>query len=525
MYNNSMKKLKKIFAIVSIIGIISLPFRVIASTVPITPALYESSLSFPESTTDTSFTVVSNALQSGSLPNGYTCFTIDQGQPNTEYECGTVSGTVVSGVTRGIDPITGNTSNSALVFSHRRGADVKITDFPTLTLISRILAQQDTLAQPISYATGVNPVGNQDLATKAYVNSVVSGGTVTTNQVTVSGTAGTTISTGNLVYLNVADGRWYTSSASTTTTLYNVQLGIAQGSGTTGNAITNGILISGIDTHTTGTAGALAYSGNTSGSIVSSAGTNPMVVGQFVVSNGGIYFNPSFFYQITPNTQNALSGGGSFGSPSSSNKFITQTYLSTGTAIPTVQTFTSSGTYTAPAGLKYVVIEGVGGGGGGGSSGTSGVNAAGGGGGGYFRKLISSATLGSSQTITIGAGGTAGSAGNNAGNGGGTTSFGAISSATGGSGGSAGSASAALGGAGGVGSSGDINSKGQGGTGGVSGAGGTVFLSSGGSSYFGGGAAGGAAGSTYGGGGSGGTSGSTGNSGSAGFIIITEYYQ
>lgn len=89
-----------------------------------------------------------------------------------------------------------------------------------------------------------------------------------------------------------------------------------------------------------------------------------------------------------------------------------------------VQTFTSSGTYTPTTGMLQCIIEAVGGGGGGGSSATaplndSGAAGAGGGAAAYAKSLFSAATVGSSLTISIGAGG-AGVA-NNPGNGGGNT--------------------------------------------------------------------------------------------------------
>lgn len=72
------------------------------------------------------------------------------------------------------------------------------------------------------------------------------------------------------------------------------------------------------------------------------------------------------------------------------------------------QSFTSTGTYTVPAGVTEIwVKEACGGGGGGGSSGTS-VNAAGGGSGSLVRWVKLSVTPADVLAITIGAGGSAG---------------------------------------------------------------------------------------------------------------------
>jgi len=102
-----------------------------------------------------------------------------------------------------------------------------------------------------------------------------------------------------------------------------------------------------------------------------------------------------------------------------------------------LQVFTSTGTYTRPAGLKRALVELVGGGAGGGGANALAAQAAvgaGGGGGGYAIELLESSAIGATETVTIGAAGSGGS-GNSIGAAGGTTSFGALLSATGGSGG------------------------------------------------------------------------------------------
>ena len=209
-----------------------------------------------------------------------------------------------------------------------------------------------------------------------------------------------------------------------------------------------------------------------------------------------------------------------------------------------VQTFTSSGTYTPTANMKYCTIEVVGGGGGTGgcvapTSGNGNVGS-GGGGGGYARKTVSAATIGASQAVTVGTGGTAGNTSGTNGGAGGTSSVGSIVSATGGAGGGGANFSGTIfldqGVLGGVGSGGDINCHGGPSTSSLYYAGGCL-CSSGGNSYFGGGAPGtafyansipGTAGTTYGGGASGGgavynTGAVAGAVGGAGVVIITEY--
>lgn len=107
---------------------------------------------------------------------------------------------------------------------------------------------------------------------------------------------------------------------------------------------------------------------------------------------------------------------------------------------PGSQIFTSSGTFTVPAGVNMVYVTAVGGGGGGGGGVASGYDvniAASGGGGGsgyYVEDKMVFVTPGSSIPITIGAGGNGGAAKTKGGNGG-TTLFGSYLSVSGGIGG------------------------------------------------------------------------------------------
>ena len=238
----------------------------------------------------------------------------------------------------------------------------------------------------------------------------------------------------------------------------------------------------------------IVYGGSiTNGNIVSL--TSPLGV-----ANGGTGAS-------TLTSNNVILGNGvaavQFVAPGSSGNVLASngtTWSSTTiqTGFSNVQVFTSSGTFTVPAGITRAKVTVVGGGG----SGASGVGG-GGGGGGTAIEIVTGLTPGGTVTVTVG--GVAG-----------TSSFGAYCSATGGA-----TVASIVGGAGGVGSGGDINLSGSGGGGGGTGSGFSVY-GVGGSSSFGGGGYGGVNtaggnGGNYGGGGAGG--GGTG----AGGVVIVEY--
>ncbi len=161
------------------------------------------------------------------------------------------------------------------------------------------------------------------------------------------------------------------------------------------------------------------------------------------------------------------------------------------------QIFTSSGTYTPTAGMIFCIAEGVGSGGGGGAAvGVVGsvYEGGGAGSGSYSRLLASAATIGVSQTVTIGAAGNGGAAGSNSGGAGSDVSLGALLVAKGGAGGLFGSnAQVGAGGVGGVAGTGDLTGGGEAGFPGMYANGITMPAippGAGGSSIFGGGAPG-----------------------------------
>lgn len=148
----------------------------LGATLPSATAVFETSLASPITSSATSMTLASNSVRGGGSISGYNCFTIDEGSSQAETVCGTVADTAVTSMTRGISQSTGTTTVSALQFSHRRGANVKITDFPLIQILKAQNNGEDTFPNPITYDSGVSSaevaVNNKNLASVEYVNSL-----------------------------------------------------------------------------------------------------------------------------------------------------------------------------------------------------------------------------------------------------------------------------------------------------------------------------------------------------------------
>jgi hypothetical protein len=191
-----------------------------------------------------------------------------------------------------------------------------------------------------------------------------------------------------------------------------------------------------------------------------------------------------------------------------------------------VQVFTGSGTYTPSAGMAYCLVHLCGGGGGGAPTSNFG---GGGSAGSYSFGVFTAGNIGSSQTVTIGAGGAAGSSG-------GTSSLGSLMTAPGGNpgtnspGGSGGTPRCYTGQggpSGSAGSGGNVNVGGMPGYSGIAGEAQTAPCGgAGGSSMFGAGGIGGNGGSGSNGGyaaGGGGGGGANGGTGGNGICLIIEF--
>lgn len=157
-------------------------------------ALFEQSLAQPLGTTDPNIFVTSSAdVQGNLLPlNSYQCLSVDTGQPNFEAICGTVTTSSTAGLTlaitlRGLSTATATTSNSSFIFTHRRGADVRITDFPTLTVNNNELNGVQAIPNSVFYSSNFTPsfwtgAASNTIATIGIVNSTAQAGCGNANE-------------------------------------------------------------------------------------------------------------------------------------------------------------------------------------------------------------------------------------------------------------------------------------------------------------------------------------------------------
>ncbi len=294
---------------------------------------FETQLATKANVGDTSATLQSFVDDDGiAMPNGAYFLTIDGLNSRKEYWYCQITGGAITSI-QSCSRQGALTTGSARV--HNVGASVTLTDFANLKIITDYLTgglQLDSTA-PLGYdGTPASLTGNQ-LATVAYVLSVVTGGTVTFSQQSVTGVLGETVALRGLVYFKASDQRWWNVDADLSATYFDVQMGICLTAGIAGGATT--VATSGLCTGFTGlTAGAMYYASNTAGAISTTPGTAKVAVG-VAISTTTLYLNPSIYNLPTSDQADALVG--STGVPSTTNKYLTQaimTLLATAGGVP-----------------------------------------------------------------------------------------------------------------------------------------------------------------------------------------------
>jgi hypothetical protein len=352
----------------------------------------------------------------------------------------------ITGVTRGLQFQTPHAEDANLKFKHA-GSSKFVLSNTSAFYADQFLNKEDaqTVNGQITFATeplssAGAPTDENALVTKAYADSLTVG-TISVNRTVIAGTAGATIAAGKVIYLDVADQEWKLADADTAYST-DTQFGIAQGAGTDGGAITNGVLIAGLDATQTGlTAGETYFISTTAGALTTTEPTNSYFVGvaetstrlivDFQKDKQPAVTAPDAFVTTSAGAGDAgkgvkLNGGGVLDN-SVLNKPATVKYQ--------YDLAGSPHTWTKPSSTSFVGlnVEIWGAGGGGGSNTSSRRSAAGGAGGNYSTLYIPAYLLNPTETVTIGAGGAGGN--DSAGSKGGTSSFGNFISMEGGVGG------------------------------------------------------------------------------------------
>ena len=301
------------------------------------------------STTDTSIT-----LQSFNFPDGTAIASGDLGainygtlEPGTSREesisfTGITSnsdGTVtLTGVTRGLGfgAVDTYSEQSDLKSQHGTGAIFILSN--TAAFYNDFVNKYND-EEMSGMLTVQTPTASGHAATKQYVDDTVNGGAVSNDRIVQAGTAGESVAEGDLVYFDDTDNEWKKCDATNASTVNNVLIGIAQGSGSNGGAINGGVLTYGLDSTQTGlTPGVKLYASDTAGAIAESAGTVERVIG-WSKSATEIYFDANVDTLPTANEKDAMAG--SSGTPSSSNRFLTENDASNTTTGNTVFRFSN----------------------------------------------------------------------------------------------------------------------------------------------------------------------------------------
>lgn len=184
-------------------------------------ALFETSLQAKIAPAATTMTLVNGTDKDGNTLTGLYGLVIDEGSANEEFVIGTVAGTSVTAMIRDIDVSSPSIAGTGK--DHRRGASVKITDYPFLGIIWRILSGNEGLESIIKYNSELTPTGQYDLVYKKWVedrNGYWTGAVANFAALpigTVEGEARVTLDDGKIYVWDVA--------TATTATISSIDLG------------------------------------------------------------------------------------------------------------------------------------------------------------------------------------------------------------------------------------------------------------------------------------------------------------
>lgn len=238
----------------------------------------------------------------------------------TQNTDGTAS---LTGVTRGLTRTpAGSTCTASTTLAQRHPAQSTfiISDSPCYFAEYAVKRNDETVTGQWAFPY---PSSSNTVATKGYVDTVALG-SPTVAQIVVTATAGETVRSGQIVFYDRYIGEWLLADADTASTTQNVLLGVAQGAGTDGVAISGGVLLHGVDTYQGGMrAGQQIFISSTAGATSTvSRGVGRLIGMARTATN--LYFDPTTL-------DLALTGAGST-TPTSVNRYETQISIQTSTS-------------------------------------------------------------------------------------------------------------------------------------------------------------------------------------------------
>jgi len=153
------KKLLWLLALVTIgvgsaIYVIKNVNKNVGASIPTVIAVYQDSIASRISNSATSFTLVRGTDKQSRALAGFYGFVLDEGTTSEEFLTANCTATACTIVARGIDVQDGETEVAGNKYEHRRGATVKITNYPQLAILSRILNGQESASSTFSFGGG-----------------------------------------------------------------------------------------------------------------------------------------------------------------------------------------------------------------------------------------------------------------------------------------------------------------------------------------------------------------------------------
>lgn len=140
-------------------------------------ALFTTTLASKITDTATSMTLSSATDKDGNtLASSTYGFIIDEGTSKEELVLADCTGTACTNMTRGLSVRTGTTTVSALRYEHGRGADVKITDAPSLIFAANVFKGKQNLEYKLRYDSAQTFSDDNDIISKSYADSLSFGG-------------------------------------------------------------------------------------------------------------------------------------------------------------------------------------------------------------------------------------------------------------------------------------------------------------------------------------------------------------